>query len=701
MFQDLVYGLRRLFKTPLFTLIAVVTLALAIGANTIVFSVVNTLLLRPLPVERPQDLVSFVDSQSFPNYRDFRDRTQALSGLAAIRIGIVAMSHSSENARVWGYEVTGNYFGLLGVRPALGRFFTPAEDQKIGGDPYIVLSYSTWRHRFGGDPRVVNQTVKINGLSYTILGVAPKGFFGTELLYAPEFWVPMSMEPQVEPGNNWLNNRMTWDAWVLGRVKRGISRVAAEHEIQGIAAQLVREHPAENDGMRVRLTAPGFVGGSLRGPVTAFASVVMGVALLVLLIACTNLASFLLARATDRRKETAIRLALGAGRFRVLRQFLMESLWLAVLGGAAGLLLAWSLTGLISAAGLPFDVPLNKTLQIDPHVLFFTLAASLGTVLLFGFVPALKAARPDVIPALKNESWSRRLRRFELRDVFVTGQIALSIVLLVGSVLVVRSLQNALTVNVGFNPKNAASVAFDLGDQGYTSAQGMEFQKRILQRVEQLPGIERASEANTIPLSLDVSTTGLIVYGKPETPMGERTRTITYSAGPDFFRTMQTRMLEGRDYNWRDTPKSPKVVIINRALAKRLFPNEDALGKRIGQGGNVWWQVIGVVEDGKYASLNDQDQPVVFWPLMQQYDSTTALVVRSHLPGDQVIAMLRKVVREMDPTMPLFDVGTLENHLALPLTPARLAASALGSFGFLAAVLAAVGVYGAVAYAVA
>lgn len=300
MLQDLTFAVRRLRKSPGFTAIAILTLALAIGANTIVFSVLNALVLRPLPVERPQELVFLSggkgnQNQSFPNYLDFRDRTTTLSGLVATRLAVVALSHGGENARIWGYEVTGNYFQVLGVRPAAGRFFTPAEDQKVGGDPYAVLGYSAWQHRFGGDPGIVNRTVTINGLDYTVLGVASRGFFGTEVLYAPDFWVPMSMEPQIEPGNNWLKERTTWDCWVLGRLKPGVSWRKAQSEFQAIGAQLVREHPVENSGMHVYLVKPGLLGDMFRGPVTAFTSVIMGVAGMVLLIACTNLASFLLA----------------------------------------------------------------------------------------------------------------------------------------------------------------------------------------------------------------------------------------------------------------------------------------------------------------------------------------------------------------------------------------------------------------------
>jgi predicted permease len=706
--QDLLFAVRRVRKSPGFAAIAILTLALAVGANTTVFSVLNALILRPLPVERPQELVFLSggrsrQTQSFPNYLDFRDRTKTLS-LVATRTAIVALSHAGENARMWGYEVTGNYFQVLGVRPAVGRFFTPAEDQKVGGDPYVVLSYSAWQRRFGGDPGIANQPVKINGLDYTVLGVAPLGFFGTEVLYAPDFWVPMSMEPQIEPGNDWLKERSTWDCWVLGRLKPGVSWRQAQSEVQAVAAQLVREHPKENDRMRAYLVRPGLFGDALRGPVTAFTSVIMGVAAMVLLIACTNLASFLLARSTDRRKDTAIRLALGSGRLRLIRQFLIENLLLALGGGAAGLLLASLLAHLVTTARLPLDLPLNMALTIDLRVLLFAALASVSTVLFFGLLPAVQASRPDVLPALKNESLGGKFRHWELRDLLVGGQIALSVVLLVGSLLVVRSLQNALTVDIGFNPQNAASVSFDLGLQGYSEVRGRAFQKTLLEKVQATPGVQFASLANTIPLGLDVSRTGLHAYGKPAVKAGDLTDAIYYYAGPDFFHTLQTKILKGRDFTWRDTQDSPLVVIINQALADRLFPHGDALGQRIAPGLTAkgpWWQVAGIVANGKYESLNDENQPAVFRPMLQQYESETTLVARSRIPSDRLIAMLRKAVRDMDSSLPLYDVGTLRDHLALPLTPASLAASALGMFGFLAIVLAAIGVYGSMAYAVA
>lgn len=703
--------MRRIRKSPGFAFLAILTLALAIGANTTIFSAIDALILRPLPgISHPDQLVFFSQgengqNQSYPNYRDFRDRAKAFSGIIAYRVAVMALNRGGSANRIWGYEASGNYFQTLGVKPVVGRFFTPAEDIRPGANPYTVLSYATWLHRFGGDPAVAGKTVKINGLDYTILGVTPKDFIGTELLYRPEIWVPMSMEAQIEPGNNWLDEPSDWDIWVIGRIKAGLNHRQAQADIDNITAQLIRERPKNNEGMRVYLVQPGLFGTYMRGPVTSFVTVIMGIAGLVLLLACINLASSLLARAIDRRKEVAIRLALGCSRMRLIRQFMTENFVLAVAGGAAGVLLASWLAALISAARLPIDFPLNTALSLDTRVLAFAVATSIITVLLFGLAPAMYATRPDLVPALKNESGLQRSRRWELRDLLVAGQIAMCVVLLAGSVLVVHSLRNALKVDIGYNPQNAASVWFDLGIAGYGEARGQQFQKRLLARVKTLPGIESASLSNAIPLSLDVSHTAIYAYDKPIPKRGAAALTMSsiyYYAGPDFFHTLQTKIIEGRDFNERDTPTSPKVVIVNQALARMLFPNEDALGKRVWQSpGAPAWQIVGIVEDGKYESLNDEHKPVIFWPLYQRYNSTTTLVARSQFPADQLVAMLRSTVRQMDPTLPLSDAGTLESHLALQLIPARAAATTLGGFGLLAVVLVAIGVYGAMAYAVA
>lgn len=695
-------ALRRLRQSPGFTAAAIVTLALGIGANTTTFSALNKLLVRPLPVERPGELVylntNHGNNLSYPTYKDFRDRTRTLSGLIAYRPAPVSLSLTGANAHLFGYEVSGNYFEVLGVKALLGRALTPADDQKRLGHPVVVLSYANWKSRFGGDPAVVGTAVKLNGLAYTILGVMPREFFGTERVLAPEFWVPMAMEPQIEPGNDWLENRNTWNCWVVGRLKPGITTAQAEADLDTIAAQLVRDF-RYLEGMRITLSPPGLAGNTLRGSVIGFTSVLMGVAALVLLIACTNLANLLLARASDRRKEVGIRLALGAPKLRLIRQFLVESLLLSIAGAGGGILLASWIAGFLASWRPPLDIPVNFDIPLDHRVLLFTAAAGLLTTLLFGLAPAIQSARTDLLSALKNAA--ERFGRWHAREFLVTAQISLSVMLLVATVMVVHSLQRALTINIGFNPQNAAAVGVDLGLAGYDENRGREFQRRLTMKVAALPGIRSAAVADTIPLSIDQDHTSIRRADKPEPKPSEVIDANYYKVDPGYFRTMQTRLLAGRAFDAHDREGSPPVAIINRALAQRLFPNESAVGGRLAGWGAGPAEIVGIAEDGKYDSLSDSDTPAVFWPVLQHYGSTTLIIARSPLPAEEVVRMLESAVHELDPTLPFYQAGSLDDHLRLPLLPARLAASTLGGFGALAIILAATGVYGVMAYAVA
>jgi len=695
-------ALRRLRQSPGFTAAAILTLALGIGANTTTFSAINKLILRPLPVERPNDLVYINTNHgtnlSYPTYKDVRDRTRTLSGLIAYRITPVSLSLTGANAHLFAYEVSGNYFGVLGVQALLGRALTPADDQKRLGHPVLVLSYAAWQRRFAADLNMVGKNVKINGLSYTVLGVMPREFFGTERLFAPELYVPMAMEPQIEPGNDWLENRDTWDCWVVGRLQPGITSAHAEAELNTIVAQL--SHDYRNlEGTHIVLSPPGLAGNLLRGAVIGFATVLMGVSGLVLLIACTNLASLLLARASDRRKEIAIRLALGASRWRLVRQLLAESLVLSVAGAGGGVLLASWIADALASWRPPLDVPISGDLPLDYRVFLFTATTALMTTLLFGLAPAIQSARTNLVSGLKNVA--ARFGRWQPREFLVTAQIALSVLLLVATAMVVHSLQRALTINIGFNPQNAAAVGVDLGLAGYDETRGREFQRRLAMKVAALPGIQSAAIADTIPLSIDQDHTSIQRADKPEPKHSELIHANYYEVDPGYFRTMQTRLLAGRAFETHDREGAPRVAIINRALAQRLFPNENAVGGRLVGWGAGPAEIVGIAEDGKYDSLSDSDTPAVFWPILQHYNSTTVVIARSPLPSDQLVRMLRNAVRELDPSLPFYQAGSLDDHLRLPLLPARLAASMLGAFGLLAIVLAATGVYGVMAYAVA
>ena len=710
LFQDLIVSFRRLRGSPGFTVAAILTLALGIGANTTIFSLVNAVVFRPFGVERQNELAFFnmhlakaeFPSTSYPDYKDYRDRNTVLSGLALYRIIPLNLSRGGgENSRLWGYEVSGNYFDMLGVKPIRGRMLHPEDDVKRGGHPIAVITYNCWQHRFAGDPDIAGKKVKVNGLDYNIVGVTPAGFIGTELIFTPEIFVPVAMAAQLE-GYDWLDGRGNGNAFVLGRLKPGISMKSAEASINIITKQLGREYPDNDAGVSIVLSPPGMAGTYLRGAVTGFSAVLMVVAGMVLLIACVNLASLLLARAADRRKDTAIRLALGASRGHLVRQLLTESVVLAVAGGTAGILLAFWLTGLVNAWTPPIDVPVIPHVVMDVRVLLFAAAVSLFTGLLFGLVPALQSTRATLAGAMRNDAPSDKLRRINLRDLLVTAQVALSVVLLIGSVLVVRSLQHALTLRLGFEPQHAAVVAFDVGLQGYNEERGREFQRRLLDKVRSMPGIESAGMIDGLPLTLNISNSGIQIEGQPEARAGDTPMANWYMITPGYIQAMQTRLIAGRDLDARDTKDKPFVVLVNEAFARQLIPGENAVGKRFKQGSGKgrWLQIAGVVEDGKYRSLGESPSPTVFQSMEQSWRSNTTLVARSPMPEAETTRLLRRAVGELDPSLTIYEAGSLTNELALALFPARLVAVVLASFGFLAVVLAATGVYGIMAYAV-
>lgn len=706
--RDLIVCFRQLGKSPGFTAAAIITLALGIGANASVFSLVNAVVFRPFGVERQDELVFFnthtakneFPAISYPDYKDYQDRNTVLSGLALYRIAPVSMSQgNSKNSRVWGYLASGNYFDMLGVNPALGRLLHPADDVTRDGHPLAVISYSCWRGRFAADPEIAGKKVKLNGLDYTIVGVAPAGFVGTELIYTPEIWVPMAMTKQIENGD--LDNRRNQNYFAVGHLKPGVSTKQAEAALNVIAAALGREYPDADAGVSIVLSPPGMAGTMLRGAITGFSAVLMVVAGMVLLIACVNLASLLLARAADRRKETAIRLALGAGRGHLMRQLLTESLVLSIAGGAAGILLALWLTGLFNAWRPPIDVPVIPKVVMDTRVLLFASVVSLVTGLLFGLAPAWQSVRTTLAPALKNDASADKLRRLNLRDILVCSQVALSVALLIGSVLVVRSLQHAMSLHLGFEPRHAASLSYSLDLQGYDEARGRQFQRRLLDKLRSTPGVDAVGAASTLPLTLNISNSSIYLEGKPAPRAGDAPMVAMYGVTPGYLRAMQTKLVAGRDFDERDTKDAPLAVLVNEAFAKQLLPGENPLGKRFRHGTEgEWKQIVGIVEDGKYRALQEQPQPAVFQCMEQRYYADQTVIVRSPLPEAETVRLLRRAVAELDPALTIFDEGSLTSQLGLALLPARLVAVVLSAFGLLAVVLAATGVYGIMAYAV-
>ena len=709
--QDAKYGFRRLRKSPGFTALAIVSLTLGIGANTAIFSLVNTVLLRPLPVKEPEQLVQVYGTlhggadytiQSYLNYTDYRDRNEVFSGTLAYRFAPMSLSHGGANERVWGYLVSGNYFDVLGVQPVLGRGFLPEEDRTPGSHPVVVLSYGCWQRRFASDTSIVGRTIALNGHKFTVVGVAPEKFLGTEVAYAPEIWAPMMMAREIEPGSRWLNSRNDDNLFVVGRLKPGVTVEQAEQSLASLTLQLAKEHPAENEGRGVRLMTPGLFIPDIRNSVIGFTGVLMAVVGLVLLLACVNLANLLLARATERRKEIAIRLALGASRFRLVRQLLTESVLLSLAGGACGLLLAAWINDLVTATKLPTDIALNFELHMDWRVLVFTLGLSLATGVVFSLLPALQSSKPELLPALKDEGSMGGFRRSRLRNALVVAQVALSLVLLVCAGLIVRGLQAAQSMRPGFNPENAVALSFDVGLQGYDEPKGRDFQRQVLERARALPGVRSAALVYNLPLSINYNSSTIYIEGQPAASSSQLPLAIPNYVSPDYFQTMGIG-LRGRDFTLQDDKKETRVAVVNETFARRFFPAQEAVGKRFNFGGpnDPFWEIVGVAADGKYETLGESQKPAFYRPLLRDYNTTVTLVARTAGDPRTMINALRREVQALDPTLPLYDVKTLTEHMQVPLFPARTAATVLGSFGVLALVLAAIGIYGVMSYVVA
>lgn len=710
-YSDCCYGLRQLRQSPGFTAVAILTLALGIGANAAIFSLISTFLLRPLPIRHPEQVFaihqgkqndsSYSQQISYPNYKDIRDRNQSLSDLAVFRFDPMSLSHNGSNERVWGYLVSANYFDLLGVKPLLGRVFLPEEGITPNARPVVVMTYGCWRRRFAGNPAIVGSSIHINGHPFTVVGVAPPDFTGTETVFMPEFWVPSMMEGWIESCCG-LDGRGNGSWFGLGRLKPRVAEQQAQAELNSVAEQLGREYPGIDQGMTLPMSRPGLIVPEFRTAFIAFTGALMLTVALVLTIACTNLASLLLARASQRRKEIAVRMAIGASRFRLARQLLTESLMLSAIGAALGLALGVVLMRLAQAALPSADFALTLDLRLDWRVVSFITLLALLTGTGFGLVPALYASRADVVAALKDDLGGGR-RRMGLRNVIVVLQVSLSCVLLITAGLTVRSLQHTESLGPGFDPNHALTMSVDLGLQGHDEKKGQRFYQQLLERARSLPEVEAAGLIRSLPLGLDYSTTGVYPDGKPQ-PRPQDLPIADYeNISPGYFAAMGIPLMAGRDFTDRDTEKSPGVAIVNETLAEQFWPGQNPIGKRLHSGntGDSTLEVVGIAKNGKYQSLGEIPGLMIYYPVSQVYTSSAALVVRSTADPKSLIARVRNEVTQLDPALPVYEVKTLNQHMRLPLLPLHAGAIAVGSFGFLAMILAAIGIYGVMAYSVA
>lgn len=712
--QDIRFSIRLILKRPSFTFIAVITLALGIGANTAIFSLVNTVLLRPLQIEKPEQVYQVVPTSktnallafSYPDYVDFRDRNDVLAGLIATRFAPVSLSQSGGNERLWSYLVTGNYFDVLGVKAIKGRTFAPEEDKTKLSHPVAVLSYGCWQKRFGGNQEIIGKEVSLNGHNFKVIGIAPQGFKGTEIVIEPEIYVPMMMLEWIEPGSKWLDERFNHNIFVAARLKDGVSPEQAEASLNIIANQLAKEYPDTNEGITISLSKPGFVIPVLRDTVVTTSVVLMGIVGLVLLLACINIANLLLARSTERRKEIAIRLSIGASRFRIVRQLLTESVLIALIGGTVGLLLGVWLVDLVVAYQPQVDIPFRIEIQTDWRVFIFSFAASLITGVVFGLIPALRSTQPEIVPDLKDATSQSSFRRSRLVSGLVVAQISLSLILLIAAGLVLRTMQQLQTMDVGFTVEKGLVMSFDVSLQGYDEERGKQFQKQVIERVNGMPGVKSAALTGFLPLSLNVSYSGFFVEGKPAERGMNIPNAMNSSVSTGYFKTMGVTLLGGREFTEQDTKDSAKTLVVNEAFVRRFIPElknaADAIGKRVSRGSadGPFIQIIGVTTNGKYFSITEDTQPIAYFPLAQNYNSFTTLVVRTESDERKMIAPIRREIQQLDASLPVFQAKTVEEHLGFTLFPSRAAASLLSTFGLLALILAAIGIYGVMAYAV-
>jgi predicted permease len=706
--SDVRLSLRALRKSPGFTVVAVGTLALAIGANALVFAVLNAFLLRPLNVPEPQSLwaverrASFLDpSQSYPDYLDLRERNRSFEDLAGYTADQVGLDIGDNASEAWSIDATGNYFDVLGIQPYLGRFFHSYDEHGPNSAPYIVLSYSYWHSHLHDDRNVAGRVVQLNKHPYTILGVAPSGFRGTLLFFNPDIFVPMVNQEQMD-GTDELNSRRDrWVFMVMGHLKPGVTPAQAVADLNAIGAYLEKTYPKEDGRMEFLLARPALYGDYLGRPMRAFLGGMMLLAGLILLAACANLGSLFAARAADRSREVALRLALGSTRRRVLRQLFTEAVLISLMGGALGL---WGGVLLLRALSTWNPVPrypMYMSLNPDAKVYVVALLLSLASGFLFGAVPVRQVLRTNPYEVVKLGTSGTAGRRITARDVLLVVQIAICAVLVTASMVAVRGLEHVMHSSFGFEPQGAMVLDTQLSMAGYTGDSTPVIQKRMIDALEAIPGVQYVGLADVLPLHDSWNPSNVFTDSTTDLrPSNAAAEVIQYDISPDYFHAAGTALLAGRSFTWHDDKHAPRVAVINQEFARRIFGSvPNAMDKYFKLPDGTRIQVVGIAQDGKYTGIFEAPHPAMFLPILQSPSSQVFLVVRSKRNPQQLAAASKKALHDLDPGLPVY-IQTWEQKLDSAIFPSRSATLSLGVLGLMGAMLAITGIFGMAAYSV-
>lgn len=707
--QDIRFSLRLLQKSPGFTVVAVLTLALAIGANAVVFAVLNGLIIRPLDLPEAPSLYAIergsdrAINHSFPDYRDLRDRNRSFEGLTAYNVADVSLDTGKDPAYVWSFEVTGNYFDVLKIHPYLGRFFHASDEHGLNSAPYIVLTYAYWHTHFHDDPRVVGRIVQVNRHPFTVLGVGPRGFQGTLLFVAPDVWLPIVDQDLIEGGSSLDNRSIRNVLMVMGHLKPGVSPGQAIADLNAIGAWLQKNYPKDDGQMTYSLTRPYLAGDWLGKPVRDFLAALMLLSGLILLAACANLGSLFAARAADRGREIALRLALGSSRRRIVRQVFTEAVLISLIGGVVGLAATLMLLRGMSVWHPMPNIPiLHLPVTPDANVFWVALGLALASGFLFGAVPVRQVFRTNPYEIVKAGSSGKAGRRISVRDLLVVTQIAICAVLVTSSIVAVRGLDKSLHSNFGFEPRNAMLVETHILMAGYSGDKGPQMQKRMIETLQAIPGVSAVALVDRPQLYYGANdqsvysdkTTDLISSNMAAQPM-------VYRISPGYFDAARTALLAGRTFTWHDDKNALRVAVVNRQFAVKMFGSvPQAVGGyfKVDDGSRI--QVVGVVENGKYSTLTEDTEPAMFLPFMQHAPlNETTMIVRSSRDPQQLTVAITDAMRKLDDGLP-FTMQTWNQELNGALFASRMATMALGVLGTMGAILSITGIFGMAAYSV-